>query len=240
MAADAENQPPKHQEAQSQPPADEPPVKQPRQAADEAKVETRQNEPKTPESRQPSKREGRFSILTALISAMAALLGALVGGIASYMVAESNNTAEAEEAQIKTRQTTYADLITYQSDLLISDNDLDLHYKFNPDDSGERDKVAKAQEDNYGKWLHTDFIVRVVESSPKVDSARKAIYDHNLKIRDLLQDLTDHHNPIDETTTSALESEYEGMIPLLDDFTKAAKDDVTPAKRGGFHWSFSW
>jgi hypothetical protein len=208
-----------------------------RQPGDEPKVEVGQNEPKTP---QQSKRESRFSVLTALISAIAALLGALVGGIASYMVAQSNNAAQAEEAQIKTRQTTYADLISYQSDLLISDNILDDHFIFNPGDPDEGGKVAKAQMENYGKWLHTDFLVRVVESSPKVDLARKAIYDHNLKIRGLLQDLGDHHNPIDETTTNALESEYEGMSGLLDDFTKAAKDDVTPAKRGGFHWSFSW
>ncbi len=155
------------------------------------------------------------------------------------MVAQSNNTAQAEEEQIKTRQTTYADLISYQSDLLISDNMFEDHYKFNLGDFDEGDKLAKARTENYGKWLHTDFIVRVVESSPKVDLARKAIYDHNLKIEDLLQDLWQNHNPI-QTTTTALESEYDGMAGLLDDFTKAAKDDVTPAKRGGFHWSFSW
>ena len=198
---------------------------------------------KTPEPAQPSKRESRFSVLTALISALAALLGALVGGVSSYMVAQSNNAAQAEVAQIKTRQTAYADLISYQSDLLISDNALEDHYKFNPGDSDDGDKVLKAQQENYGKWLHTDFIVRVVESSPKVDPARKVIHDHNLKIRDLLQDLMDQvddHKPIDATTTNVLESEYEGMSGLLDDFTKVAKDDVTPAKRGEFHWSFSW
>jgi hypothetical protein len=151
------------------------------------------------------------------------------------MVAHSNNTAQAEEEQIKTRQTTYADLISYQSDLLISDNIFDHHFKFNPGDSDEEDKIVKAQTENYGKWLHTDFIVRVVESSPKVDRARKAIYDHNLKIRDLLEDVADHHNPVNEITTNLLASEYEGMSGLLDDFTKAAKDDVTPAKRGVFH-----
>jgi hypothetical protein len=226
MTDDEENQPPEHQEAQSQPP-----VAQPRQA---------DNEPKTPETAQPSKRESRFSILTALISAIAALLGALIGGIASYMVAQSNNTAQAEVEQVKTRQKTYADLITYQSDLLVSDNDVAYHYQFNPGDSDERDKVVNAQGENYEKWLHTDFIVRVVESSPKVDSARKAIYDHNLKIRNLIGDLVDHHNPTNEATTNALESEYEGMTGLLGDFTKAAKDDVTPAKRRGLHWSYSW
>ena len=57
---------------------------------------------------------------------------------------------------------------------------------------------------------YTEFIVRVCGVVAKVDRARKVIDDHNLKIRDLLQDLMDQvddHKPIDATTTNVLESE---------------------------------
>jgi hypothetical protein len=226
MTGSEENKPPEH-EVQPEPAGNEPRVAQPGQADRAPKVEAGEADPKTWRSK-----PDRYTLITAGISALAALLGALIGGISSYLVAQSNNAAEAESAQISRKETTYADFITHSSDLLRADNDLTDHYKSNPADTAEEDQLQNTVSGNYGKWLHTDFIVRVVDS-PEVDSARNAIYEHILTIRGLLTELADEvhsRKPINQTTAN-LESEYEGVNVLENTFTKAAKDDVTPSKR---------
>jgi hypothetical protein len=227
MTRSEENKPPEHHEVLPEPAGSEPRVPQPGQANGEPKVNAGEADPKTRRSK-----PDLYILITAGISALAALLGALIGGISSYLVAQSNNAAEAESAQISRKETTYADFITHSSDLVRVDSDLTNHYKSHPADTAEQNQLHDALADEYSKWLHTDFIVRVVDS-PEVDSARNEIYRHILIIRDLLRDLPEEvHSgkPIDQTTAS-LDSEYNGMYLLVNAFTKAAKDDVTPSKR---------
>src|SRR5271157_3324022 len=176
MADDGENQPPKHEEAQSQPPANEPPVAQPRQADDEPKVEAEEPRPKAAESQ--SKPESRFSVYTALISAFAALLGVLVGGIASYMVAQSNNTAQADAELVKSRLTNYADFLTAEIDMLDSGYKL-LAYLQDPSRdiyaTGDAYREFKA---NNEKEVHGDYIISLIDS-PATDRARSAMGTQN-------------------------------------------------------------
>lgn len=209
---------------------------QPELAGDGPQVHA--GEPTRREKRKSSRRKKTDSSawITAVISALAALMGALVGGISSYVVAQSTSTAEADAAQIARRETTYADYITDESDLLRSYGDLADHFRLNPGDRAEWDAMLKTEADIYTKWLHTDFIVRVVES-PGVDQARQAIFDHNLKIKNLwhgLRSQVDNHEPINQHHLQGLYSEISGMTSFLDAFTKAAQADLVPPKRGLF------
>jgi hypothetical protein len=223
-----ENKPPEHQ-ILPEPAGNDPRVAQPGQADGGPKVEAGEPDPKTQRSK-----PDRYTFITAGISALAALAGALIGGISSYLVAQSNNAAEVEAAQISKKETTYADFITSETDLLRASADVSDHYRLNPGDTAEEDQVIKTYGENYSKWLHTDFIVRVVDS-PAVDSVRNAIYEHILIIKDLNTDLADESagkppKPMDKTITK-LRSEYDVTLKLESSFTQAAKNDVTPSKR---------
>jgi hypothetical protein len=223
MADNEQSKAPKH-EAQVQP------------ADGQPKVEGDEPKPETPKSGIRGETDWRVPLITAAISALAALIGALVGRISSYMVAQSNNTAQADAAQIARRETTYADYITFESDLLRADHDLVDHFRSNPDDTAAVDPLIRTWTDNYGKWLHTDFIVKVVES-PQVFPARNAIYSQNLRIRDLLQGLiveVNSHQPIDQSALNELHTEFDGMTNLLDAFTQVAQADTRPPNRGLF------
>lgn len=55
-------------------------------------------------------------LYTALISAGAALFGALIGAGASYLVAKSNSADQAAAAQIARRQSTYAEFLNTEVD----------------------------------------------------------------------------------------------------------------------------
>ena len=223
MAENKQNRPPKH-EAQAQP------------ADDEPRVEADEPDPKTPKLGMRNETDWRVPLITAVISAFAALIGALLGGISSYMVAQSNITAQADEALIARKATTYADYITYQSDLLRADSDLVDHFRSNPGDTAAMDPLVKTWRDNDGNWLHTDFIVKVV-ASPQAFSAREAINVHNFKIRDLLQHLIDQvngHEPIDQSALVDLHTEFDRMNEVVTVFTDVARADTTPPKRGLF------
>jgi len=231
--ADEENQPPKHQEAQSQPPA-----AQPRQADDEPKVEAVQNEPKTPASAQRSKRESRFSVLTALISALAALFGALVGGVSSYVVAQCNNTAQADEAQITRRETTYADYMTQQSDFATAQHTLvDALQLIPPPANTQVNAYLEHYRDEHDKSLHSDYSVRLVES-PGVDPARKAIFDLNGNINNDIISLGPEYNPglplngLNQSDLADLNSRFDAEEGMLDNFPKAAAPDTARRKQG--------
>ncbi|MCW2649111.1 MAG: hypothetical protein QOE94_2296 [Mycobacterium sp.] len=223
MADNEQNKPPEN-EARVQP------------ADHEPKAEADEPEPETPKSGTRNPSDWRLPLITAAISALAALSGTVVGGISSYLVAQSNNTAQADAAQIARRESTYADYITYQSDLLRADSDLVDHFKSNPGDRAGLDLKVKTWTDNYGKWLHTDFIVKVV-ASPKVFPARNDIYVHNLRIRDLLQGrIVEVNNsaPIDQSALSELYKEFDRMTTFVDRFTQVAQADTTPPTRGLF------
>jgi hypothetical protein len=223
MADNEHNNPPAH-EAQVQP------------ADDEPVVEAHRPDPETPKSGMRNGTDWRVPLITAAISAFAALIGALIGGVASYMVAQSSSTAQADAALIARKATTYADYITYQSDLLRADSDLVEHFRSNPGDTAAMDLLVKTWRDNDGKWLHTDFIVEVV-ASPQVFSKRKAISVHNDTIRSLLQSLIDEansHEPINQSALVKLHTEFHDMNGVFTSFTDAARADTTPPKRGLF------
>lgn len=197
---------------------------------DEREVEAGKSDPETQRSK-----PDRYTFITAAISALAALIGALIGSISSYVVAQSNNAAEAEAAQISRKEKTYADFITNQTDLIFADSILSDQIESHPGDTAKRDQDTNTVNDMYGKWLHTNFIVTVVASGT-VDDAREKIYQHNLTIRDLTNDLkheVDSGRPIDETSNK-LTDEYFREAVLIEDFAQAAKADVAPEKRKPF------
>ena len=97
MADNGENQAAEHQaaehQAQPEPTADKPTVAQSEPAEDESKVKA--GKPKS----EDSKSEWRHTLITAVISALAALLGASVGGFFTYWGSHSQSIAQADAAR---------------------------------------------------------------------------------------------------------------------------------------------
>jgi hypothetical protein len=223
------------EERERTPPDQEVQVEESNPAPGDARSDQANAEPKiqteTPGSRTRRVKLDRQALVNAGISALAALMGALIGGLSSYFVAQDNNAAQADEAQIARKQAAYADYITHHTDLMITEADVSVHYRSNSADTDEVNALNKRLDDNYSKWLHTDFIVRVVDT-PGVDSLRAAIYDQIQTISSALGDLGDiiRDGKAPDQALDKLDEHYRKMAKLEDAFTKAAKDDLRPSK----------
>jgi hypothetical protein len=248
MSEQVSSQPPDH-EAEAHPAAEKPQVDHP---ADEPKAEAGKPEPETPkprwwrfwrrQSEQSGGPESRFSILTALISAAAALIGAAFGGIASYAaaqsqadaqsrVAQANNTAQASQALITRQQIAYSDYIAAEDDLEV----VELRFRdavahFRPPNIDPIVAVFKEYGDVHTKWLHVVDKVELV-SSPKVD---QALYPMVTQQRELSVTVTNFENTIEsdmpKVDQSALDdfvTKVNGLTPLGNDFIAAGKSDIS-------------
>ena len=247
MANEGDDQPPEH-EQQAQPPDDEPQVQQP---ADEPKVEAGEPEPKTPKPRwwrvwrrrgaQRSGSESRFSVLTAVISAVAALLGATVGGIASYKaaqsqaaaqfrVAQADNAAQADQALISRRQTAYSDYLAAETDLDNAEYRLhDAVVDFKPPDVDPVKAASKQFGDEAGKWVGIHASVRLVDS-PEVDQLAEVIANKQGQIFTMAQRITDealYQMTVDQPALSQLIVEVRGMDDLKTKFVITARADIS-------------
>lgn len=213
----------------SQPP-DREPEAQP--AADDSKVEASKPEPETPKPsrEQRGRPESRFSVLTALISAAAALIGAGVGGFASYYVAQANNTAQSNQALITRRQTAYSDFISAETDL--EDAEFRLHDAINDFEQPniEPVKAAFKQENNaHIKWMHEVGIVQIVDSTG-VDQALDAIItrqaDLSRTIQNFVNQVEYQMTTVDESALDKFVADVKGLERLAHQFLTAAKSDI--------------
>jgi hypothetical protein len=248
MSEQVSSQPPDH-EPEAQPAADEPQADHP---PDEPKAEAGKPEPETPkpgwwrfwrrQREQRGRPENRFSVLTALISAAAALVGATVGGVASYMAAQSqvdaqfrvsqaNNAAQANQALITRRQTAYSDLISAEEDL--EDGELRLHDAINDFKPPNIDPVKaafKQENDIHTKWLREVGIVQIVDST-EVDHALDAIIirqiDLSRTIQNFMNQVEYEMTTVDESARGKFFDNAEGLHPFVQQFLKAAKRDIS-------------
>jgi hypothetical protein len=190
MSDQVSSQPPDH-EPEAQPAADEP-----HHPAVDSKAEAGEPEPETQKRRwwgfwhrqrgQRGRPGSRFSVLTALISAAAALIGAIVGEVASYVaaqsqadaqfhVAQTNNTAQANQALITRRQIAYSDFMAAQEDLVDAAFRFgDAINDFRPPNIDPVKAAFKQWDDVHNKWAHEVDTVELVDS-PEVQHGLEAI-----------------------------------------------------------------
>jgi hypothetical protein len=248
MSEQVSSQPPDH-EPEAQPAADEPQADDP---ADEPKAEAGKPEPETPKPRwwrfwrrqreQRGRPESRFSVLTALISAAAALIGATVGGIASYeaaqsqaaaqfRVAQSNNTAQANQALITRKQTAYSDYIAAEDDLEVVELRLrEVISNFRPPNIDPIEAAFKEWDDVHTKWLHVVDMVELVDS-PEVEHSLEAIstqqIDLGITITSFVNQTKYDMTTVDQSALDQFVKKVQGLNPLGNDFIAAAKRDIS-------------
>ena len=242
MADEGDNHPPE-QEVQRADVAPQP------QADNESNVEP--PEPKTPTRRwwrcwrrrgeQGGKPESRFSVLTALFSAVAALAGAAVGGIASYKAAESqaaaqfrvaqaNNAAQADQALISRRQTAYSDFLAAATDVDNAEYRLhDAVGDFKPPNIDPVQAAFQQFADNSGKFVHEHSNAQLVDS-PEVNEWVMSIGDKQAEIFDRVQQLTrdaQYSGSVDQSALHQLDVEIDGVNAILTKFIAAARNDIS-------------
>lgn len=240
MSEQVSSQPPDH-EPEAQRAADEAPADHP---ADDSKAEAGEAEPEAPKpsSEQRGRPESRFSVLTALISAAAALIGAIVGGVGSYVaaqsqataqfrVAQANNVATADQALITRRQTAYSDFMAAEKDLEDAAFQFGMAiYDFNPPNIDPIKAAFSRWDDVHTKWEHAVGTVELVDS-PNVRHSLQPILKEQDALRSKLEMLyTPAIYQLAATDMAELErftEKREGLSKLDSAFLDAAKRDIS-------------
>jgi hypothetical protein len=246
MAEDEENQPPEPDEAQAEPgdkqnqrpeheappepAANKPTIARPEQAEEEPKVQA--GKPKS----EDSKSDWRHTLITAAISALAALLGAAVGGLFSYLGSHSQSVAQTDAALIKGRQTTYSDYMTEMVDLADTEHvlvDNLRHFHYDPDHLDQLNSTVKQYNDDGTKAKHTDYIVSL-NASDAVDNIRDQIAVKQKDIHGVMSRALDQaygQKPVEIDLLNDLYSKIDAVSAKFDDFTNAARADVEQPNR---------
>jgi hypothetical protein len=248
MAHNEENQPPEH-EAQPEPPASEPTIAQPQQADDEPQGAAVEPAPKTPRRawwrfwrrRERTRSESHVSVLTALISALAALAGAGVGGIASYKaaqsqdaaqfrVAQANNTAQADQALITRKQIAYSDYLAADFDMENSEFRFqDALFAFKPPNVDGVKAAVEPTFDSNVKYLRAMYNVELVDS-PEVDQVIREISSKHDDLTYTMQGLMNAAltgNPVPRSAVAQIGEKAVGMKDLRHKFRDAARKDIS-------------
>jgi hypothetical protein len=253
MSEQVSSQPPDH-EPEAQPAADE---RQADHPADEPQAEAGKREPETPkprwwrfwrrQSEQRGRPESRFSVLTALISAAAALIGATVGGIASYeaaqsqataqfRVAKANNGAQANQALITRRQTAYSDFISSETDLQDAEfRLLDAIVDFRPPNIDRVVAVFKQENAAHIKWMHEVANVQIVGSTEANLSLNAIIgrqADLSQTISIFVNQVQYQMMPVDDSADHKFFTNIKGLDELTPQFINAAKRDIEGVGNG--------
>ncbi len=239
MSEQVSSQPPDH-EPEAQPAANQPQADHP---ADEPTAEAGKPEPETPKpgKEQRSRAESRFSVLTALISAAAALIGATVGGVASYeaaqsqataqfRVAQANNGAQANQALITRRQTAYSDFISSETDLQDAEfRLLDAIFDLGPPNIDRVEAAFKQENAAHTKWIHEVDIVQIVGST-EANHPLNAIIgrqtDLSQTISKFVNQVQHQMMPVDDSTDHNFFTKIKGLDELTSQFINAAKRDI--------------
>jgi hypothetical protein len=214
MADRGENQPGEHG---AQPPPAEPTIEQPEQA--DVKPEIQAGKPKS----EDSKSDWR----PPLISALAALLGALIGGLSSYIVAQHNNSDTAEATLKAKRQTDYANYLSAETNLQGVENTLGNYFsRFDPSIVPQIQDAANKYYDLKDKVVNTDYVV-ALSCSRDVDEARTAIVQQQGSIDKDFHSLADDsrgRQQLNSGTVQDYVSEVDGLTALFANFTNVARN----------------
>lgn len=183
------------------------------------------------------KAERRFTLATAAISATAAILGAAVGGIFSYLASHTQSTAQADAALVSRRQSTYSDYISQISDLTDSEGlVLDALAFFHDHDGSNMEQVRSFVDDYnnaFAKVKHTDYIV-ILNDSDAVDAARRRITNaHVMLYKEITEEL--NHAFYGQTVDLGAVADAKAKIPVLREdemtFARVARNDVKQPTR---------
>lgn len=230
MAGSEENQPPEH-EAQPQPSAGEPTAAQPEKTGDEPKVQARKTKS------EDSKSEWRHTLITAVISALAALLGASVGGFFTYWGSHSQSTAQADAALIERRQSVYADYITAEVDRSNTEHLLADYLSERPIPVDQVNNTVDTRNDLIDKCARTGYILRF-NASDAVDNIRLTIDQDETDIGKIIDKLLGQgSNPNGITDKRAFDDLYGKIDAVRHEyhvFADAARADVKSPNRGLF------
>jgi hypothetical protein len=229
MAESEENQPPGH-EAQPQPSAGEKTAAQPDKTGDEPKVQAKTKS-------EDSKSEWRHTLITAVISALAALLGASVGGFFTYWGSHSQSTAQADAALIERKQSVYADYITAEVERSNTEHLLAHYLGERPIPVDQVNKIIDTRNDLIDKCARTGYILRL-NASDAVNNIRLTIDQDETDISTIMDKLIGQaSNPDGITDKRALDDLYGKIDAVRHEyhvFADAARADVKSLNRGLF------
>jgi hypothetical protein len=177
-----------------------------------------------------------------LISALAALAGAGVGGIASYKaaqsqeaaqfrVAQANNTAQADQALITRKQIAYSDYLAADFDMENSELRFqDALFAFKPPNVDDVKAAAKQTHDINVKYLRAMYNVELVDS-PEVDQIIKEISSKHDDLTLTMQGLTNAAlqagSPAPRSAVTQIGERIPGMQDLRRKFRDAARKDIS-------------
>jgi hypothetical protein len=182
------------------------------------------------------KSERRFTLATAAISATAAILGAGVGGLFSYLASHTQSTAQADAALISRRQSTYSDYISQISDLADSEGLLVDALLFFHDHGSNSDQVRTFVGDFnnvFAKVKHTDHIV-ILNDSDAVDDIRNRITNAHIRLFKVISGEVAHVFDGQTTDPDALEDALTSIAAIREDeltFVRVARNDVKQPTR---------
>lgn len=207
-------------------------------------------EPKTSNSAEQSRSDKRSTvIITAFAGIIGAAIGALIGAVSSYIVAQSNNTHEADETQVTRRLTIYADFLTAEADYLNAAARLNAYFGGSvPTDMADISNAYGQVSDKAEKEATAGYQVSLIDSRP-VDRELDKIAKQNVTIASMANELygemlhvfeiTPRDIPgfkiqLDAAKLKDFQSQLDHATDLQSDFIHTAKADMAPPNRGLF------
>jgi hypothetical protein len=218
-----------------QPPDDEPQLGQ---YKNDPKVEP--GEQKLGEERNSSsvKKTDNSRWMTAVIGAIAALIGVLIGSFASYYAAQSqanaSATAKAKVDLINKRQKDYADYFKNEKSLANAEASLAAILRSNPGDFGALDPAKDKWNKDSVTVARSDFILSF-NGSDKSNNIREEISHQTDAIHKALARLMDQayaHEPIDQSSLQGLDTMFVALQSQFDRFAEQAKADLRSPNGG--------
>jgi hypothetical protein len=230
MADSAPNQPAEH-EAQPQPSEGEPTVAQPEKTDDKAKAQAAESKSGG------SKSDWRHTLITAAISALAALLGAAVGGFFTYWGSHSQSIAQADAALIERKQSVYADYITAEVARSSTEHLLTDYLSERPIPVDQVNKTADTRNDLIDKCARTGYILRF-NASDAVENIRMTIDQDETDIGEIIDKLLGQDSNPDGITDKRAFDDLYGKLDAVRHkyyiFADAARADIKAPNRGLF------
>jgi hypothetical protein len=162
---------------------------------------------------------------------VSALLGALIGGISSYLVATQSNSYQAEAALLARKQTDYTAYLSAETDVQGAANTLrSVFERYEDSDINLLQQDADKYADAQAASVRNDFVISLI-ASPEVDKVRVEIARIANGISDDYHSLADdskyrqHLNP---KTVQHFGSQVDQLEGLFEDFRDAARADLHP------------
>jgi hypothetical protein len=222
-----------------QPPDDGPQLEQ---REDEPNVEAGGSKRGKKPNSTPPKKAASSTWMTAAISAIAALVGALIGSFASYYTVQSqahasqqsSATAKANADLINKRQKDYADYLKNERSLVNYEASLATILRSNPGDFGALNSAKDKWNKDAVTAARSDFILSFNDSD-KADKVREEISHQTDAIHKALAILIDQayaHAPIDQSGLRDLDTMFVTLHSQFDRFTERAKADLRSPNGG--------